>query len=549
MRTIALVLCLAARAFSMSIGGAKPPVEPKRVWTIKPPVKAAGKVPPPIVRKDAKAAEALAELQRSRAPPPAAAAVPRGPVLTTEVVRPVTPAAAAAAAAVRREAEAPSPADPVTPRTMPSNNLYAPPAPAPSKAVPAQRKAVSAQPKAVSAQPKAAPPVVPKLTPVVPKLAEPSAAETPAAPAARKRVSPEEIIARAYERAGQAPPPRRPVSAPPAPVAAAPVPAPAPAPVAAAPAPVVTAPAPAPAPAPLPEDMAPPPRDASLADLAAAAMDNVAAAFAPPAPAPAPAPAPLPEDMAPPPRDASLADLSATTTTAPRAAGVGRMLVPEAGGGPPARPEPKTLVPQVDSRAAAAPLMPPAVETYASDTSGSAWAAVVGGGAAFDPPSIRDLSPEDFQKQWAQNIIEGNARRKQRGALADRVMGSEPAAPQKERPPPPVSSAARALMETFDGRLGRVTVAMKAEAAQMSAVGVFSVGEHAPQRDGRYLLKLLDGAAELVVDAARVVDITYEDRGVLGLTVVVSGRNGAFMLATLEGGDAGARDRFFELAD
>ena len=528
MRTIALVLCLAARAFSMSIGGAKPPVEPKRVWTIKPPVKAAGKVPPPIVRKDAKAAEALAELQRSRAPPPAAAAVPRGPVLTTEVVRPVTPAAAAAAAAVRREAEAPSPADPVTPRTMPSNNLYAPPAPAPSKAVPAQRKAVSAQrkavsaqpkavsaqpkavsaqPKAVSAQPKAAPPVVPKLTPVVPKLAEPSAAETPAAPAARKRVSPEEIIARAYERAGQAPPPRRPVSAPPAPVAAAPVPAPAPAPVAAAPAPVVTA------------------------------------------PAPAPAPAPLPEDMAPPPRDASLADLSATTTTAPRAAGVGRMLVPEAGGGPPARPEPKTLVPQVDSRAAAAPLMPPAVETYASDTSGSAWAAVVGGGAAFDPPSIRDLSPEDFQKQWAQNIIEGNARRKQRGALADRVMGSEPAAPQKERPPPPVSSAARALMETFDGRLGRVTVAMKAEAAQMSAVGVFSVGEHAPQRDGRYLLKLLDGAAELVVDAARVVDITYEDRGVLGLTVVVSGRNGAFMLATLEGGDAGARDRFFELAD
>ena len=90
---------------------------------------------------------------------------------------------------------------------------------------------------------------------------------------------------------------------------------------------------------------------------------------------------------------------------------------------------------------------------------------------------------------------------------------------------------------------------MKAEAAQMSAVGVFSVGEHAPQRDGRYLLKLLDGAAELVVDAARVVDIAYEDRGVLGLTVVVSGRNGAFMLATLEGGDAGARDRFFELAD
>ena len=542
MRTIALVLCLATRTFSMSIGGAKPPVDPKRVWTIKPPVKAAGNAPPPIVRKDAKAAEALAELQRSRAPPPPAAAVPRGPVFTPEVVRPVTPAAAAAAAAVRREAEVPSPAEPVTPRTVPSNNLNAPPAPAPSKAAPAP-------PKAAPAPPKAAPPVVPKLTPVVPKLAEPSAAETPAAPAARKRVSPEEIIARAYERAGQVPPPRRAEPEVPVPVAAAPAHAPVAAVPAPAPAPVAAAPAPAPAPAPLPEDMAPPPRDASLADLAAAAMDNVAAAFAPPAPAPAPVPASLPEDMAPPPRDASLADLSATTTTAPRAAGVGRMLVPEAGGGPPARPEPKTLVPQVDSRAAAAPLMPPAVETYVSDTSGSAWAAVVGGGAAFDPPSIRDLSPEDFQKQWAQNIIEGNARRKQRGALADRVMGSEPAAPQKERPPPPMSSAARALMETFDGRLGRVTVAMKAEAAQMSAVGVFSVGEHAPQRDGRDLLKLRDGGAELVVDAARVVDITYEDRGVLGLTVVVSGRNGAFMLATLKGGDAGARDRFFELAD
>ena len=104
-------------------------------------------------------------------------------------------------------------------------------------------------------------------------------------------------------------------------------------------------------------------------------------------------------------------------------------------------------------------------------------------------------------------------------------------------------------MEAFDGRLGRVTVAMKAEAAQMSASGRFSVAEHAPQRDGRELLKLRDGAAELVVDANRVVDIAYEDRGVLGLTVVVSGRGGAFMLATLDGDDGGARERFFSLAE
>ena len=60
-----------------------------------------------------------------------------------------------------------------------------------------------------------------------------------------------------------------------------------------------------------------------------------------------------------------------------------------------------------------------------------------------------------------------------------------------------------------------------------------AVAEHAPQRDGRELLKLRNGAAELVIDANRVVDIAYEDRGVLGLTVVVSGRGGAFMLATL----------------
>ena len=58
----------------------------------------------------------------------------------------------------------------------------------------------------------------------------------------------------------------------------------------------------------------------------------------------------------------------------------------------------------------------------------------------------------------------------------------------------------------------------------MSAAGRFAVAEHAPQRGGRELLKLRDGSAELVIDANRVVDIAYEDRGVLGLTVVVSGR-------------------------
>ena len=130
-----------------------------------------------------------------------------------------------------------------------------------------------------------------------------------------------------------------------------------------------------------------------------------------------------------------------------------------------------------------------------------AWAAVVGGGSVFDPPSFRDLSPEDFQKQWAQNIIADNARRRRRGELAERIMGAEAApAPPPERAAPAPSAAARALMEAFDGRLGRVTVAMKAEAAQMSAAGRFAVAEHAPQRDGRELLKLRDGAAELVID-------------------------------------------------
>ena len=75
------------------------------------------------------------------------------------------------------------------------------------------------------------------------------------------------------------------------------------------------------------------------------------------------------------------------------------------------------------------------------------------------------------------------------------------------------------------------------------------ISTQAPQRDGRELLKLRDGAAELVIDANRVVDIAYEDRGVLGLTVVVSGRGGAFMLATLDGDDGGARERYFGLAE
>ena len=57
----------------------------------------------PAVRTDEAAQKALAELQKSRAPPPPPA--PRGPVLTPETARPATPAAAAAAAAARREAE------------------------------------------------------------------------------------------------------------------------------------------------------------------------------------------------------------------------------------------------------------------------------------------------------------------------------------------------------------------------------------------------------------------------------------------------------------
>ena len=126
-----------------------------------------------------------------------------------------------------------------------------------------------------------------------------------------------------------------------------------------------------------------------------------------------------------------------TTTTAPRAPGVGRMLVPEAGAGPPPPPEPKTLVPQVDGRAAAPPLVPPPIDTMASDDprGTTAWAAVVGGGSVFDPPSFRDLSPEDFQKQWAQNIIADNARRRRRGELdqVQQLMSGHPGARQRAR--------------------------------------------------------------------------------------------------------------------
>ena len=104
-------------------------------------------------------------------------------------------------------------------------------------------------------------------------------------------------------------------------------------------------------------------------------------------------------------------------------------------------------------------------------------------------------------------------------------------------------------MEAFDGRLGRVTVAMKAEAAQMSAAGRFAVAQFEELAAVALRRVLGDGAAELVIDANRVVDIAYEDRGVLGLTVVVSGRSGAFMLATLDGDDGGARERFFSLAE
>merc|ERR1719399_2058601 len=110
------VLMLAARASSMSMGAGN---DPKRVWKMKPAVKpgagagaGASAAPPamPAVRKDEAAQKALAELQKSRAPPPPPA--PRGPVLTPETARPATP---------------------TTPRTV--DSLYAPapapPAPAP----------------------------------------------------------------------------------------------------------------------------------------------------------------------------------------------------------------------------------------------------------------------------------------------------------------------------------------------------------------------------------------------------------------------------------
>ena len=79
------VLLLAAPACSMSMGAGN---DPKRVWTVKPAAKPAGGAPVPAVpaRKDEAAQKALAELQKSRAPPPPPA--PRGPVLTPETARP-----------------------------------------------------------------------------------------------------------------------------------------------------------------------------------------------------------------------------------------------------------------------------------------------------------------------------------------------------------------------------------------------------------------------------------------------------------------------------
>ena len=274
-------------------------------------------------------------------------------------------------------------------------------------------------------------------------------------------------------------------------------------------------------------------------------------------------------------------------------------VAPQMGPGPPPPPEgSRVLVPE-------APSAEPA------------WASVTSGGAPPAAPNakpLKSMSPVEFQKQWASNIIATAGRQKKLGELkqvmgdlADKVAEAAPpenplppapaaasplppapaaasrvqglqvspsplppppaAAPVPEASPlppvpaaaplPEVSPGALRLADIFDGRLGPTKLSLRSDDAMMSLSGVFTAYAANKPASGRDLVALrCANGAEIVIDAARCRDVSFDDRrapdGDAALSVFFSNVDGApFLSATLDGGGgpAAAAARWRELKE
>ena len=274
-------------------------------------------------------------------------------------------------------------------------------------------------------------------------------------------------------------------------------------------------------------------------------------------------------------------------------------VAPQMGPGPPPPPEgSRVLVPE-------APSAEPA------------WASVTSGGAPPAAPNakpLKSMSPVEFQKQWASNIIATAGRQKKLGELKQ-VMGdladkvAEAAPPENPLPPPPaaasplppapaaasrvqglqvspsplppppaaapvpeasplppvpaaeplpeVSPGSLRLADIFDGRLGPTKLSLRSDDAMMSLSGVFTAYAANKPASGRDLVALrCANGAEIVIDAARCRDVSFDDRrapdGDAALSVFFSNVDGApFLSATLDGGGgpAAAAARWRELKE
>ncbi|KAH8065546.1 hypothetical protein JL721_8097 [Aureococcus anophagefferens] len=197
-----------------------------------------------------------------------------------------------------------------------------------------------------------------------------------------------------------------------------------------------------------------------------------------------------------------------------------------------------------------------------------AWASVTSGGAPPAAPNakpLKSMSPVEFQKQWASNIIATAGRQKKLGELKQ-VMGdladkvAEAAPPENPLPPAPaaaspclrpaaasaqglqvspspclrprrragargeplppvpaaeplpeVSPGALRLADIFDGRLGPALA--RSDDAMMSLSGVFTAYAANKPASGRDLVALrCANGAEIVIDAARCRDVSFDDR-------------------------------------
>ena len=77
--------------------------------------------------------------------------------------------------------------------------------------------------------------------------------------------------------------------------------------------------------------------------------------------------------------------------------------------------------------------------------------------------------------------------------MTQSIFGAAAPTPAERAAPSP---RAAVLLDVFDGRLGRLSVALKAGAGQVAATGRFAAS-HAPQDDGRDLVFLRGGGVDV----------------------------------------------------